>query len=282
MNIIIVVHKGGPKMILFLAGTSDAKELALLLYKEGYELIASVVTENAANELKQVQIPVRVGRMNEEMFERYVIEQRIEVMIDASHPFAEELSRTAMKVAKKVSIPYIRYERESKSYEHRLVTYVNHYEEAAELAAQKKGVIFLTTGSKTLQIFTEQLLNLPNTRLIARMLPRKDNMEKCEALGLPQKNIVAIQGPFTKEFNKALFKQYGVTLMITKESGKEGAVDEKLEAALELNIETIMIKRPKMKYETMFHTFEDVLNHVRTLRKKGGNDEWILKRSLNQ
>lgn len=260
-------------MILFLAGTSDAKKLALLLYKEGYELIASVVTENAANELKQVQLPVRVGRMNEGGFERYVIDQKIQVIIDASHPFAEEVSRTAMKVAKQVNIPYIRYERESNSYDHNLVTYVSNYEEAAELAAQKKGVILLTTGSKTLQIFTERLLNLPNTRLIARMLPRKDNMEKCEALGLPQKNIVAIQGPFTKEFNKALLKQYDVTLMITKESGKEGSVDEKLEAAKELKIETIMIKRPKIKYETMFHTFEDVITHVQTLVKKKVKEE---------
>ena len=63
----------------------------------------------------------------------------------------------------------------------------------------------LTTGSKTLADFCGRISrSTENTRLIARMLPRVDNMEKCEELGLPQKNIVAIQGPFTKEFNKAL------------------------------------------------------------------------------
>ena len=112
---------------------------------------------------------------------------------------------------------------------------VENYEEAAKVASEKKGVIMLTTGSKTLDIFTRRLLDLPNTRVIARMLPRIDNMEKCEKLGFAQKDIVAIQGPFTKEFNKAaLYKQYGVTMMITKESGKVGSVDEKLEAAREL------------------------------------------------
>ena len=96
------------------------------------------------------------------------------------------------------------------------------YEEAAKLAATKRGVIMLTTGSKTLEIFAKELVGLENTRLIARMLPRIDNMEKCAELGIEQKNIVAMQGPFSKELNKALYKQYGVTLMITKESGKVG------------------------------------------------------------
>ena len=94
----------------------------------------------------------------------------------------------------------------------------------------------LTTGSKTLKIFADHLIGLPDTRLIARMLPRQDNMEKCEELGIEQKNIVAMQGPFSKELNKALYNHYKVTLMITKESGKVGAVDEKLEAALEMGI----------------------------------------------
>ena len=100
------------------------------------------------------------------------------------------------------------------------------------------------------------------------MLPRIDNMEKCEKLGFPQKDIVAIQGPFTKEFNTALYKQYGVTTMITKESGKAGSVDEKLEAALELGIETIMIKRPKIQYENVYSDFESILTYLNGLFHK--------------
>ena len=92
------------------------------------------------------------------------------------------------------------------------------------------------------------------------MLPRIDNMEKCAELGIEQKNIVAIQGPFSKELNKALYKQYGVTLMITKESGKVGSVDEKLEAALECGIETIMIARPNVNYQNVHSSFEDVIS----------------------
>jgi precorrin-6A/cobalt-precorrin-6A reductase len=140
------------------------------------------------------------------------------------------------------------------------MTMVSTYEEAAEVAAEKKGVIMLTTGSKTLQVFTEKLLPLSDVRLVARMLPRLDNMEKCQQLGFSQKNIIAIQGPFTKEFDRALYKQYGVTVMVTKESGKVGSVDEKVEAAKELGLDIIMIGRPKIEYGTVYSTFEEVVH----------------------
>ena len=127
----------------------------------------------------------------------------------------------------------------------------------------------LTTGSKTLEIFAKELVGLENTRLIARMLPRIDNMEKCAELGIEQKNIVAIQGPFSKELNKALYRQYGVTLMITKESGKVGSVDEKLEAALECDIETIMIARPNVNYQNVHFSYDHVIAELnKQFRKK--------------
>ena len=131
-----------------------------------------------------------------------------------------------------------------------------------QLVAEKRGVIMLTTGSKTLATFTRVLQGLENTRVIARMLPRLDNMEKCEALGVARRDIVAIQGPFSKELNEALFRQYGVTLMITKESGKVGSVDEKLEATLACQIETILIARPNIQYGQQYSTFEEVLQAV--------------------
>ncbi|MFC0560237.1 precorrin-6A reductase [Halalkalibacter alkalisediminis] len=255
-------------MILFLAGTSDARELAIMLSNAGFKLLTTVVTDNAAIELRKAGLDVYIGRLKSEDFQSVIKEKGFQAVVDASHPFAEEASLNALSAAKVTGVPYIRYERESQLHANEGVTMVESYVEAAEKAFEKKGVILLTTGSKTLQIFTEKLLNQPDIRVIARMLPRKDNMEKCEQLGFPQKDIVAIQGPFTKEFNHALYLQYGVTTMITKESGKVGSVDEKVEAARELGIETIMIKRPKIEYENRFSTFSEVLARVNELLTK--------------
>lgn len=255
--------------VLQLAGTSDARQLAVELKKSGFDIIATVVTTNAVKELEEAGIPVLVGRLTDADIFRLIKERNSNIVVDASHPFAEEASKNAMKGAEFAEIPYIRFERPSQTFQDELIIEVDSYEAAANLAAEKQGNIMLTTGSKTLNTFTDRLLHLPNTRLIARMLPRKDNMEKCEQLEFPQKDIVAIQGPFSKEFNKALFKQFEVTLMITKESGKAGSVDEKIEAAKELGIETIMIKRPTIQYGTTYSTILGVIEHIKGVDNNG-------------
>lgn len=261
-------------MIFLLAGTSDARALALDIKNEGHQLLTTVVTENAATEMTKVGIPVHVGRLPADEMISLIQENGANVVVDASHPFAEEASKNAIEAAKQLGLPYIRYERASQSFDYEKLTVVSTYNEAAKIAATKKGVVMLTTGSKTLQVFTEELLDHPDIRLVARMLPRLDNMEKCEQLGFPQKNIIAIQGPFSKEFDQALYKQYGVTVMITKESGKVGSVDEKVEAAKELGIEIIMIARPKMEYGISFSEFSPIIN----LLKKGEGSHGLQNR----
>jgi precorrin-6A/cobalt-precorrin-6A reductase len=258
-------------MILVLAGTSDARELALEIRKAGYDLLATVVTDNAAKGLEEAGLQVQVGRLTASDIAILIQEKGFKAVVDASHPFAEEASKNALTGAKEANVPYIRYERESQTFQQEHVTMVDTYEEAAILAAQKKGVVMLTTGSKTLATFSKKLIGLPETTLVARMLPRLDNMQKCEELGVEQKNIVAMQGPFSKELNKALYKHYNVTLMITKESGKVGAVDEKLEAALDMGIETIMIKRPRVEYGTVFSDYSSVIQQLKCVFKKEDN-----------
>jgi precorrin-6A/cobalt-precorrin-6A reductase len=245
-----------------LAGTSDARSLAVEIKNAGGNLLATVVTENAAAELRHENIEANACRLTEEDMVSLINRKGVKAVVDASHPFAEEASKNAINAAKKSQVPYIRYERESQTFEYEKLTIVKTYQEAAEMATAKKGVVLLTTGSKTLQIFTEKLLGNPDIRLIARMLPHKDNMEKCEQLSFPQKNIIAIQGPFSRKFEEAFYKQYGVTLMITKESGKVGSVDQKVEAAKELGIEIILIGRPKLNYGTVYSKFSDVVDDL--------------------
>ncbi|WP_282937397.1 precorrin-6A reductase [Paenibacillus sp. RC67] len=253
-------------MILVMAGTSDARELAVNIRDSGYSLLTTVVTDSAAKSMEDAGLPVLTGRLTAEALVALIRERGIRTIVDATHPFAEEASKNAIAASQEAGVPYIRYERGRIAIDQNpFITFADDYEQAAELAAERQGVIMLTTGSKTLHIFAKRLLGLPNTTLVARMLPRRDNMEKCEELGLEQKNIVAMQGPFSKELNKALYTHYNVTLIITKESGKVGAVDEKLESALELGIETIVIGRPMVDYGTYFSEFDGVINKLNEL-----------------
>ncbi|AIQ12237.1 precorrin-6A reductase [Paenibacillus durus] len=255
-------------MIFTLCGTSDARELAALIQQNGFEILTSVVTDNAAKSLQEANLPVRAGRLDKDEIVTLIRREEVKAIVDASHPFAEEAHRNAMEAAKEAGIPYIRFERASLVYgDDPKLTVVSSYEEAALEAKKLKGSIMLTTGSKTLSIFTKHLLVDPDIRLVARMLPRRDNMEKCEELGVEQKNIIALQGPFTRELNEALYRQYGTTVMVTKESGKTGAVDEKIEAALKLGIQVILISRPEIDFGAVFTDFQDVIDELQQVAR---------------
>ncbi|WP_018132715.1 precorrin-6A reductase [Effusibacillus pohliae] len=251
-------------MIFFLAGTSDARELAVKLQAQGYPLLASVVTESAAESLREAGLAVTVGRKTSDEMIELIHHEQAAAIVDASHPFAEIASQNAIQAAAAAEIPYFRYERPGSILsDHPLITYVRDYREAAEAALQRKGTIFLTTGSKTLPIFVEVLNGVEGIRLIARMLPTEDNMRKCAELGIPQKNIVAMQGPFSEELNAAFYRHYGVTTVITKESGAEGSVQEKVKAALDNGVHVIVICRPGIDYGRVYEAADDLIRAIK-------------------
>ena len=116
MAIIIMMSKRwGIKMILFLAGTSDARELAIKMQKAGFPVLATVVTESAAKSLEDAGISTRVGRLSAEDMTSLISAKSFQAVVDASHPFAEEASKNALQGAKAANIPYIRYERKEQA-----------------------------------------------------------------------------------------------------------------------------------------------------------------------
>lgn len=250
-------------MIFCMAGTSDARDLCVMLSQQGFPIIASVVTEHAAENLKSESIRTHVGRLDLDNMCQMLQNMGAKVLVDASHPFAEVAHNTAMAAAHAYHIPYVRYERPMKDYTNMPnVTIVDSYEEAARRASHHQGSVMLTTGSKTLSIFTDVIHGKPDIRLVVRLVPWVENIEKCNALGIDQTDIVAIQGPFSREFNRELFRHYQTSLMITKESGGPGSVDEKIEAAVDLGIEIIVISRPKISYPDTCTTFADVIKKI--------------------
>lgn len=69
-------------------------------------------------------------------------------------------------------------------------------------------------------------------------------VEQCIALGFQGKHLICMQGPFTVELNQAILKQINANYMVTKDSGSNGGLDEKLEAARKANVIPIVIGRP--------------------------------------
>ena len=92
-----------------------------------------------------------------------------------------------------------------------------------------EGNVLLTTGSKELKVFTE----IPSyrDRLYARVLSLPSVVETCSEYGFEGKHLIAMQGPFSREMNEAMLRQYQCSYLVTKDSGKAGGFEEKIQAA---------------------------------------------------
>ena len=249
-------------MIFVAAGTQDGRELAGFLLKQGYGVTASVVRRYGQQLLAAYRgIVINDKPMDAEGLRDYLGEHGITLLIDASHPYAANVSRNAMDACHALGIPYLRYERSSSPISYDKVFPVRGYGEAAEKASGLGRCIFLTTGSRNLRVFKESPF-LRDCRIVARVLPTPEVICEMTAMGFAPGDIVALQGPFSQALNEELFKQYGADVVVTKDGGQIGGADTKFAAAEALDLPVVLIEKPPMAYDHVAETFEEVLAFV--------------------
>lgn len=233
-------------MILVLAGTSDGRDIVAALAANGHAVRACAATLYGATLLEGSGAAQISGcPLSGEEIKRILADQGVEILVDATHPYAEEVSAIALEICREKGTRYIRYQRPpSRILEHPLVVYARNYAEAAEKAVDLGEVIFLATGSKTLEIFLKAAKK-KGRRVVARLLPQPDVLKKSFDLGLTPKDIVAMQGPFSEELNMALLRYYHASVLVTKDGGDPGGMKEKLSAALKLGLPVVVVDRPQ-------------------------------------
>ena len=227
--------------ILLFGGTTEGRVLAQKLTKSGHRVTVSVATELGAEELRGCAgISVLTGRMNEaEMAE---LLEPFDLCVDATHPYAVEVSRNIAAACAARGVPLRRVLRENSAIGEEMDWIrVETSAQAAKFLAFRQGNILLTTGAKELPAFSE----LEPDRLYARVLPTHAGLETCEQLGLPHRNILALQGPFTQKLNEAMLEQYQIRWLVTKDGGAAGGFPEKAEAARAVGAKLVVIGRPR-------------------------------------
>ena len=254
-------------MIFVAAGTQDGRELAGFLLEKGQRVTASVVSRYGEELLSRYPgICINDRPLDETALADYCRAHGIAVFVDASHPYAANISANAMRACRACGIPYIRYERQSAPLAYAKAHYVADYEEAAKVAASLGKHVFLTTGSHNLKAFTEAPA-LQDCVLTARVLPDPKVVEECTALGLRPSQIVALQGPFSEVLNEELYKKYEADVVVTKNGGTVGGADTKFAAAMKLGLPLVIVERPRIAYDNMAQTFAEVLEFIVQKRK---------------
>lgn len=244
------------KHIVIFGGTTEGRELAEALAGKPLSLTVCVATEYGKEEQGELPgVQVRSGRLDAAAMG--VLLKGADLCVDATHPYAKEASKNIRSACGSTGVPYRRLLRKSSPLPESAVT-VDSAKAAAEYLADKPGNVLLTTGSKELASYE----SLERQRLFPRVLPLMDSLRLCEAAGIPHKNILALQGPFSRELNEAIIRQYHISWLVTKDGGAVGGFAEKVEAAENTGARLVVIARPEetgQDFETVLRECEDFL-----------------------
>ncbi len=258
--------------ILILGGTSDAnilsKKLKKLKEKNNLNINLFITTNtNYGKKLAEKFCDKVISREEcNNSLEEIIINKNINLIVDATHPYAINVSKKVIGLSKKLQIQYIRYERPVEQYGN--VMYVNTFKEAGEEALRileeqnnnnnnnNNNKLMYLAGIKNLNVIVN-IVGKEN--VVCRILPISVN----EALKiLPSKNIIGMEGVFSTKFNKQLYEEYNCSVIITKDSGASGGMKEKIEGAINCGIVPIVIKRPQIKYPLKFESVTKIIEYI--------------------
>ncbi len=228
--------------ILIFSGTTEGRSLSEMLEKNCIKHTVFVATEYGEMlQPKGEYTLVEEGRKTESEIRNYALEA--EVVVDATHPYAALVSENIKRAVNGTKAKLIRVLRDSDDADmSECISYFDSVDDCSGALEKETGNILFTTGSKDLSQLCYGITD--KSQIYARVLPTTAGLEACERAGIRFDHIIALQGPFTKELNLSLIRQYGIEVLVTKDSGNNGGFHEKIEACTEAGIKVFCIKRP--------------------------------------
>lgn len=261
--------------ILLFGGTTEGRILAETLSEHGIDTTVCVATEYGEKLMQKMpHLTIHTGRMDAQEMEYFIVAGAHTQVIDATHPYAVDVSENIRKAAMQTGRRVRRLLRDEaecadhdetdrirsgnaayKSFsDNPAGIYVDSAMEAGLFLREKTGTIFLTTGSKELKEFLSTGIDVD--RVVLRMLPNPDLLKEVLDLGVGRANLICMQGPFSTRMNEATMEAYHIRYLVTKQSGKVGGFPEKMRACETCGVTPIIIKRPAEIGETMEEILE--------------------------
>ena len=221
--------------VLILGGTTEASDLAHRLADDRrFEMTLSLAGRTANPRMQPVRM--RVGGFGgAEGLAAWLQQEEIEAVIDATHPYADQISSNAVTACERLSIPLASILRPSwqpQAGDSWLT--VASAEAAADALGQRPRRVFLSLGRLELGAFAKN----PHHHYIARTIEPPDN-----AALPPDLRLMFDRGPFDKLAETTLLEREKIDVLVSKNSGG-AATYAKIEATRELGIPVVMIARP--------------------------------------
>jgi len=239
-----------PVKLLILGGSGEAADLARALDGDArYDVTLSL----AGRTSEPAQLPGRLltgGFGGAKGLARVLAEERFDVVIDATHPFAVQMKANAVEAGKIAGTKFLAIRRPPwVPREGDRWIMVESLDAAAVAIGEQPRRVFLTTGRMELAPFRAAPQHLYIVRSVEAPSP-KDLPPRVE--------LIAARGPFNLADERALLESRAVDVIVTKNSGGAGAA-AKLEAARALSLPVIMVERPRLPEAPSVETVADAL-----------------------
>lgn len=242
-----------PKRILILGGTNEARAIAARLVADGHDVTTSLAGVTSSPILPEGKL--RVGGFGGVAgMVHYLKSHSVEVLIDATHPFAATISRHAFEAAQQFGCSLLRFERPAwlAGLKDHWIDVVSLAEAAAMLPA--KAVVLITSGRKDLAPF---FVRADISGLVRTVEAIADEVPK-------RWRVILDRPPQTLDSEIALMRGNGVTHLITKNAGGD-LTQAKLDAARHLGLPVVMVTRPMKPECEMFSDVEALAKRLGTL-----------------
>jgi cobalt-precorrin 5A hydrolase/precorrin-3B C17-methyltransferase len=243
----VKILREGLGQFLVLGGTTEGREIASRLMKKGYSVSVSVTREAGASAVPK-GAGVLLGERDSSAWVRLlgdsVCAAGLLGVVDATHPFADDASREIASACAQTGVPLRRFVRKTELPEGAVaaVDIERAVRKAIELTSGDD-IIFLAIGINDLGFAIPQLRE-SGRGVLVRMLPTAESMRRAERARLSPREIVAMWGPGNASFNEALCGDKNVRCIVSRESGPQGGVADKAEAARRLGIPLVLVTRP--------------------------------------
>lgn len=226
------------------SGTTEGRRFSKKLAELGVAVTVCVATPLGAEEQGEMAgITVHAGRLQPDAMAALLA--GADLCVDATHPYAVDATRNIRAAAVQAGVEYRRLLRAQSPLPPGCAVFET-AAQAAEYLAGTEGNILLASGAKELAVFA----GLEPARLYPRVLPTPEGIAACEAANVPHRNIIAMQGPFSCQLNKALIEQFHIRYLVTKDGGAAGGFAEKVQAAAETGVQLVVLRRPEEVGET--------------------------------
>jgi precorrin-6A/cobalt-precorrin-6A reductase len=240
----------GMAKVLILGGTTEARQLAArLAQRAGLDVTLSLAGRTASPVPHAV--PIRVGGFGgAEGLADHLAAEHVDALIDATHPYANIISKNAADAARKAAVPFVALRRPpwSAVAGDRWIE-VSDGRAAVDAIGQECRNVFVAVGRNELAPFT----SAPQHRYLIRSVDPVD-----PTLSLPLATYITARGPFSEANDRALMTQHKIEVVISKNSGGSAAYG-KIAAARALGIEVIMLRRRPAPDAPSVNTIEDAL-----------------------